>query len=172
MTRLFILPALAVVAAGCTREQQAGASSAAAAGALPPLVGTWSLQSVELTDSSGRPIESPHAVGTITYTEGGHMATQSMVLPRPAVPSVPEGPGDVSAWSPEQARKAVETYDAYFGTYEVDETRHTVTHHIEGELRPDHVGDSYVRHYEVDGDRLILSPANPSEHWRVIWERE
>jgi len=129
------------------------------------------LRAVELTDSAGRPIASPRAVGTISYTAGGRMATQSMVFPRPVVPPVPNGPGDVSAWSPEQARQVVESYDAYFGSYELDEASHTVTHHIEGELRPDHVGDSYLRHYEVDGDRLVLSPTDPTEHWRVVWER-
>ncbi len=99
-------------------------------------------------------------MGTIIYTPEGRVATQSMVLPRPVVPPVPEGPGQVTAWAPEQVRQVVETYDAYFGTYEVDETTHVVTHHVEGELRPDHVGASYRRRYEVDGDRLVLSSAN------------
>ena len=56
------------------------------------------------------------------------------MVPRPIVPPVPEGPGDVASWSPEQVRQVVETYDAYFGTYVVDEARHIVTHHVEGEL--------------------------------------
>lgn len=110
-------------------------------------------------------------MGTIIYTPEGRVATQSMVLPRPVVPPVPEGPGQVTAWAPEQVRQVVETYDAYFGTYEVDETTHVVTHHVEGELRPNHVGASYRRRYEVDGDRLVLSSANPDERWRVVWER-
>lgn len=124
-----------------------------------------------MTDSAGRPIESPRAVGTIIYTREGRMATQSMVVPRPVVPTVPEGPGEVAAWSPEQVRQVVETYDAYFGTYDVDEAKHIVTHHVEGELRPNLVGAAYQRRYEVDGDRLLLSSGNPDEHWRVVWER-
>ena len=65
----------------------------------------------------------------------------------------------------------VETYDAYFGTYDVDQAQHLVTHHVEGELRPNLVGAAYQRRYEVDGDRLLLSSANPAERWRVVWER-
>lgn len=110
-------------------------------------------------------------MGMIVYTPEGRMAVQIMVLPRPVVPPVPEGPDEVTAWSSEQVRRVVETYDAYFGTYEIDEARHVVTHHVEGELRPNYVGAAYARRYQVDGDRLLLSATNPDEHWRVIWER-
>ena len=94
-----------------------------------------------------------------------------MVLPRPIVPAVPQGPGPVTAWSADDARQVVETYDAYFGTYEVDEANAIVTHHVEGELRPNYVGAAYVRRYEVEGDRLSLSPADPKERWRIVWQR-
>jgi hypothetical protein len=107
----------------------------------------------------------------IIYTAQGRMAVQIMVLPRPVVPPVPEGPDEVTAWNAEQVRRVVETYDAYFGTYELDEARHLVTHHVEGELRPNYVGTAYTRRYQVDGDQLILSAADPNEHWRVVWER-
>lgn len=110
-------------------------------------------------------------MGMIVYTPEGRMAVQIMVLPRPVVPPVPEGPDEVTAWSSEQVRRVVETYDAYFGTYEIDEARHIVTHHVVGELRPNYVGAAYARRYQVDGDRLLLSATNPDEHWRVVWER-
>jgi Lipocalin-like domain len=164
--------ALAFAAASCTPDRPAGTkASQATSGAPSPLVGTWVIRAVETTDSTGRPIDSSRAVGMIIYTPEGRMAVQSMVLPRPVVPPVPEGPGEVTAWGPEQVRRVVETYDAYFGTYEVDEAKHIVTHHVEGELRPNYVGAAYARRYEVDGDRLLLSSANPDERWRVVWER-
>lgn len=164
--------AAAVAAASCAPDRPTSTiASQANRDAPSPLVGTWTLQAVELTDLAGRPIEAPRAVGTIIYTQEGRMATQSMVLPRPVVPTVPEGPGEVTAWSPEQLRQVVETYDAYFGRYEVDEEAHIVTHHVEGELRPNYVGAAYARRYEVDGDRLLLSSTNPDERWRVVWQR-
>ncbi len=58
-------------------------------------------------------------------------------------------------------------FTAYYGTYAVDETQHTVTHHREGALNlsvPD-----LVRNYEFTGDRLILTPLNSSNH--LVWER-
>lgn len=104
-----------------------------------------------MTDSAGRPIDSPRSVGMIVYTSEGRMAVQSMVLPRPLVSAVPESPGEVTAWSPEGARRVVETYDAYFGRYEVDETKHIGTHHVEGELRPN---SGRRREFQLSHSRL------------------
>lgn len=164
--------ALAVAAASCQTARRPDVKASQAVGRpASPLVGTWIVRAIEITDSAGRTIETSRPVGMIVYTPEGRMAVQIMVLPRPVVPPVPEGPDEVTAWSSEQVRRVVATYDAYFGTYEVDEVRHIVTHHVEGELRPNYVGSAYARRYEVDGDRLLLSAANPGEHWRVVWER-
>jgi hypothetical protein len=136
------------------------------------LVGTWIVKSVEITDSAGRVSQIIPSAGMLIYTSDGHMAVQDMELPRPTVPQVPEGPDKVDGWSPEQVRRVVETYDAYYGTYEIDEGSQIVTHHVEGELRPNLVGADYRRHYEIEGDRLVLSSTQPDQHWRVNWERK
>jgi hypothetical protein len=172
VTTRFLLLALAIAAASCDTARQPDTNASQAVGRpASPLVGTWIVRAIEITDSAGRTIESSRPVGMIVYTPEGRMAVQIMVLPRPVVPPVPEGPDEVTAWSSEQVRRVVETYDAYFGTYEVDEVRHIVTHHVEGELRPNYVGAAYARRYQVDGDRLLLSATSPDEHWRVVWER-
>lgn len=168
----FLLLTLSALAASRTRGGQSAApGSQAVRHPASPLVGTWLVRALETTDSTGRTIESSRPIGMIIYTAQGRMAVQVMVLPRPVVPAVPEGPDEVTAWNAEQVRRVVETYDAYFGTYEVDEPRRIVTHHVEGELRPNYVGAAYTRRYRVDGDQLILSATNPDEHWRVVWER-
>ena len=160
----FLVAALSIASA-CGAPDKRPARNAS------PLIGTWLMRSIETTDSAGRTIETSHPAGIIIYTPEGRMAVQIMVSPRPSVPAVPEGPDQVTAWSGEQARRVVETYDAYFGTYTVDEVKHVVTHHVEGELRPNYVGAAYRRAYDVQGDRLILSSTNPAEPWRVVWER-
>ena len=48
-------------------------------------------------------------------------------------------------------------YTAYFGRYEVDETRHLVTHLAEADLSRLYIGRREERHYQLEGDRLILS---------------
>jgi Lipocalin-like domain len=165
LKKRFVLMALALAAAGCTPHRQTSRRAAS------PLVGTWTVRAMETMDSAGRTIDSSPSVGMINYTPEGRMAVQIMVLPRPVVPPVPEGPGEVKEWGPDQARQVVETYDAYFGTYEVDEVKRIVTHHVQGELRPNLLGAAFPRRYEVEGDRLLLSSTNPDQHWRVVWER-
>jgi hypothetical protein len=167
-----LILALVTSVASCNPDNRPeSASSKPMENASSPLIGTWIVREIETLDSAGRIIDASHPPGMIIYTPEGRMAVQIMMLPRPVVPPVPEGPDQVAAWSPEQTRRVVETYDAYFGTYEVDSSRRIVTHHVEGELRPNFVGSSYARRYEVDRDRLILSSANPNEYWRVVWQR-
>ena len=63
-------------------------------------------------------------------------------------------------------------YEASFGSYDVDEATHTLTHHVQGSNTRDLlVGKDLPRKYEFTTDgRLIIRSANPAEHWRVTWE--
>jgi hypothetical protein len=155
---------LLCTAAGCGSNHQADRAAYS-------LVGTWSAQAEETIDSAGRTVSSNPATGLLIYTPEGRVAVQIVVLPRPTVPAVPEGPGSVNAWDAEQARKVIETYDAYFGSYEADEVNHTVTHHVQGELRPNLDGAAFRRRYQIDGDRLTLRSTDPRETWQVLWKR-
>ena len=66
---------------------------------------------------------------------------------------------------------------AYWGTYEVDDTADTVTHHVEGSLAPTWVGTVQVRGFRFESeDRLILTAQiadaeDPTEINELIWER-
>jgi hypothetical protein len=53
-------------------------------------------------------------------------------------------------------------YDAYFGTFTVDEAAGTVTHHVQGSLFPEDLGKDFVRRFRVDGDTFELSFTSPS----------
>jgi len=70
----------------------------------------------------------------------------------------------------EEARAAILGYVAYFGTYTVDESKNTVTHHRLGRLNPGG-SDDFVRRYQfVSADRLILTPIDsPTD--LITWER-
>ena len=59
---------------------------------------------------------------------------------------------------------------AYFGTYTVDESAGTVTHHIEGGLQPQEIGGERVRWYEFVGDRLHLKTSQNAAA-PLVWER-
>jgi Lipocalin-like domain len=51
---------------------------------------------------------------------------------------------------------AVGGYDAYFGTYEVNEMNGEVLHRLQGALTPDNIGLEVSRNLNVDGDRLEI----------------
>lgn len=163
-TKRLALMTLLCAAAGCVSNHQADRAAYS-------LVGTWSAQAEETIDSAGRTIASNPATGVLVYTPEGRVAVQIVVLPRPVVPAVPEGPGNVNAWDAGQVRNVIETYDAYFGTYEADEENQTVTHRVQGELRPNLDGAVFRRRYEIHGDRLTLRSTDPRETWQVVWKR-
>ena len=114
------------------------------------LIGSWTLRSytTALPDGSqGKPYGD--AVGRLSYDEHGHMAGQVM---RPGRPDVAPG-----RWSTQEVRSAYAGYIAYFGTYEVDEGRGVVIHHVDGALNPGWVRGDQVRTMRFEGDLLILS---------------
>jgi hypothetical protein len=76
---------------------------------------------------------------------------------------------------------AFDSYFSYYGTYTVDDSKGTVTHHVEDSSYPDLRGRAHVRWAEVQGnDRLVLIPqengkggvvARKGATYRLIWER-
>jgi hypothetical protein len=63
-------------------------------------------------------------------------------------------------------------YEASFGSFEVDEAAHTLTHHVQGSVtRELIVGKDLPRHYQfTDDGHLIIRSTRPDEHWSVTWE--
>lgn len=51
---------------------------------------------------------------------------------------------------------AVYGYDAYFGTYTIDEIAGTLTTHLEGSISPANLGNTYIRAARVVGNELII----------------
>jgi hypothetical protein len=65
-------------------------------------------------------------------------------------------------------------YEASFGSYDVNETAHTVTHHVQGSITRDRlVGKDLPRKFEFTADgHLLIRSTRPDEHWSVMWEHE
>jgi hypothetical protein len=145
--------------------------------AADDLVGAWEAVEDQGLGPEGEVVARDTTVaGLLIYTPEGRMAVQLMYRGRPGVstandvPSTGVGLGHVG-WSAEDARAAIDTYDAYFGAYEVDSEHNIVTHMVVGELRPPGVGARYGRRFELRGDELWLTPEDPAEGWRVVWRR-
>jgi len=103
--------------------------------------------------SSGERIPDPSLgedpVALLIYDQAGHFAAQFMKRDRSA-PS-PDNPGP----APNNSR-AQGGYDAYFGTYTVDDDQGTVTQRLIGALSRENVGAVLTRAMAVRGDTLHI----------------
>jgi hypothetical protein len=74
--------------------------------------------------------------------------------------------------TPDEARAALASYVAYFGTFSVDAAAGVVTHHVQGSLNPS-MGPEQRRSYQLSGTQLTLkTPPSPAGiQSRLIWER-
>jgi hypothetical protein len=118
------------------------------------IVGTWELVTRTVRRADGTAIvdrvlgEKP--VGRLAYDASGAMSLQMMRVGRKGAISTPENPADRSN------ARVITGYDSYFGRYTVDEKASTVTHHVQGSLFPEDVGDDWVRPFTIEGDTLTL----------------
>jgi hypothetical protein len=138
------------------------------------LVGTWRLISRVVTLEDGTAVQEPGLgktpSGYLIYDSSGHMAAQLMRPDRPM--AIDCGAPDPA---PRENSQSVNGYDAYFGTYTIDETSHTVTHHLEGALAASDVGKNLLREFQISGDKLtiIVRTSSPKEKQirTLIWGR-
>ena len=126
-------------------------------GAVPlstSLPGTWELLSREDRTASGEKRVEPSLgedpVALLIYDRAGHFAAQFMKRDRSGS-SAP-----VSAGGTNNSR-AIGGYDAYFGTYTVDDAQGTVTQRLTGSLAVENVGIVLTRSMQVERDRLVIA---------------
>ena len=58
--------------------------------------------------------------------------------------------------TPEQIQSAFQGYQAYYGTYSINENEHAVIHHLAGALLPNWVGVEQKRFFDLTDNRLTL----------------
>ena len=118
------------------------------------LPGTWQLLSrVDVTAAGQRRPEpslgeDPHAL--LIYDRSGNFAAQFMRRDRTV--DVPDGPTGARNNSRGQGG-----YDAYFGTYAIDDEKSAVTQRLTGALSREHVGVVLTRTMNVEGDQLVIT---------------
>jgi hypothetical protein len=118
------------------------------------LVGTWRLVSYE--DRSDGTTEYPYGTnpaGLLIYDATGHMAIQIMKTPPPRVAS-----GDEYKVAVQEKAALLDGYVAYFGTYTVDWVKRVVTVVAQGDLYSVYIGREEQRPFDLNGDRLTLTP--------------
>ena len=138
------------------------------------LVGTWKLISRVVRLEDGTAVQEGLGTtpkGYLIYDASGHMAVQ---LLRPDRPTAIDCSTSGSAQS-DNSPQLLNGYEAYFGTYTIDETNHTVTHHLEGALAAADVGRNLLRQFQVSGDKLtiVVRTSSPKERQirTLTWQR-
>ena len=135
------------------------------------LQGAWRAFSVTDTRPDGTEVPDlylgPHPVGFLIYEAAGYMCFGAMNPDRTTW-------ADGSSATPAEMATAAEGYDTYCGTYEINEARKTVIHHVRVALVPNDVGTDLVRKYEFSGNQLKLSGTNGLKpgfkSWTVTFE--
>jgi len=137
------------------------------------IVGTWKLLSYvreEIPSGAKSNVMGAHPSGYINYGPDGRI----MVLIVGSDRKKPAGP----VATPEEAQALITSMLAYAGTYTIDSGAKTVTHHVDVSWDQARTGESLVRAYKFEGDRLVLTtppsndPATGKETVRtLVWER-
>ncbi len=118
-----------------------------------PLVGGWRMTSLEVgTPGNLRPV--PYS-GQIIFTRSGTMSVQAM-NPDPNAADTPY---------------TINGYEAFYGTVAVNKAAHTFVVTVESSAVRSLIGQRLTRVFRVSGDRLVLTPADPAEGWRVTSKR-
>jgi hypothetical protein len=119
------------------------------------LIGAWRLAAIAGPD--GKPVTTGLPLGMLIYTRDGHVSVQLMYLK------------SAGSLSNEYVHNG---YEASFGSYDIDEATHTLTHHVIGSNTGDLlVGKDLPRAYQFSANgNLIIKSARPEEHWSVRWE--
>jgi hypothetical protein len=119
------------------------------------LVGSWELISrIDRTRTGEQRVDpslGADPVAFLVYDQSGHFAAQFMKRNRTT--SVETEPPAAAGRNNSRARGG---YDAYFGTYTVDDAHGTVTQRLVGALSPENVGHVLTRAMVVEGDTLTI----------------
>ncbi len=147
-------------------EAMAGSPARNADGNLSQrLVGTWQLRSrVDLTKSGERcaePTLGGDPVALVFFDRAGNFAAQFMKRDVSTAPLTATTGGTNNT-------RAIGGYDAYFGTYRVDEERGVVTTTLLGALAREHVGAVLMRAMRVDDDVLTITLDTSSVDGRPV----
>ena len=155
MRRGILCLTLAAVTIHCGIAQAQSPAKKGGSSDRESLIGAWHLVSLLEPGPDGRPSTVPGLEGSLTYTRDGHMSVQIMY---------PKSQASLSN------DYVLNGYEASFGSYEINEAAHTLTHHVQGSITPGLVGKDLTRVYHLSGRRLTVNSTRLEEHWSVIWE--
>jgi hypothetical protein len=143
-------------------------SARQASPSTPPstLVGTWTLTTFERGTSGGPPTRVINPRGMLIFDAAGHVFefVTSVATQRVAGGQVPVA----------EAAATFAGYGGFWGQYQLDAVKNTMTLRAEGGVHPQIGGKEFVRSFELDENRLtITATGDPysGTGTRWIWDR-
>ncbi|MBY5791632.1 hypothetical protein GFL91_00965 [Rhizobium leguminosarum bv. viciae] len=128
-------------------------SPAFASDAKSPIIGAWRMTSLEV-GAEGNLQAIPYS-GQLVFTQGGTLSVQAM------------NPDANAADTPYTSK----AYEAYYGPVEIDDAKKMFAITVESSLVRSLIGQRLERKFEVTGDKLVISPVDAAEGWRVSYDR-
>ncbi|WP_421567044.1 lipocalin-like domain-containing protein [Ochrobactrum sp. EDr1-4] len=128
-------------------------SPAFASDTKSPIIGAWRMSELKV-GTAGNLQAIPYS-GQLVFTKGGTLSVQAM------------NP-DANAADTPYTTKA---YEAYYGPVEIDDAKNIFAITVESSLVRNLIGQRLERKFEVTGDKLVISPVNAEEGWRVSYDR-
>lgn len=148
MKRAALFLVLLVLSVPCRPQARAGQ----AVSVQQQILGTWTLVSYVREDVESRAksdVMGAHPSGYIHYGPDGRM----IVVITGSGRKKPAG----SVATPAEAEALIRSMLAYAGSYTIDIQAKTVSHQIDVSWDESRTGGSFVRNYDLEGDRLTLT---------------
>ena len=141
-------------------------------------IGMWKLIAGESKDQITGVVSYPWGrtpFGRLLYDDAGRVFVQLMNPGRPTVGGVSNrgAAAAIASLSPDNMREMLTGFNAYFGTFDIDQAAGTVIHHLESALIPSWVGTDQRRRYEFSaaGELILLNTASGADY-RLVWRRD
>ena len=141
-------------------------------------IGMWKLISGESKDQVTGKVLYPwgkNPFGRLLYDEAGRVFVQLMNPGRRSVGGMSNrgAAAAIASLSADDMRDMLTGFNAYFGTFDVDQAAGTVIHHLQSALIPSWVGSDQRRRYEFSaaGELILLNTASRVDY-RLVWQRD
>jgi hypothetical protein len=171
-------PLLLFILLNAAQSVGVAADRAAGHATRQDLIGAWQLLSIQIEGPLGSmndPFYNANSTGMLIYDPSGWMSVQIAGQHRPAMDASASRPTRDTAKNAQLKAAVLDTYYAYFGTWEYDEATSTVTHYVKSSLIPGETGVSYSQSVALDGGRLVFTTrrvvAGGAAVQKKVWQR-
>lgn len=175
-----VMLSIAVPVALVQSQSHVSDATASPSSVRAQLIGSWRLISRESRRENGQ-VETDQGLaklplGVLIYDQSGHVAAQLSRRDRTVSIFNEECSAAAETKGTQDTAQTILGYDAYFGTYTLNEKEGIVTHHLEAAIWPGDIGKNIDRHFTISGDRLtIVFKTTTKEGAKVTrtltWER-